>query len=143
MRRNVYVIICNWKLFEIGFEEKTFEGLENKKKSHSKVEKLEHNALRIQMYLQPNKIQISKEETQLIFKLCCRVTEAKVNLKGKYDNLDCRACGQQEENQEHILKCEELNKNNKTDEINYKHLFDGSVTEKLKIAKLFKENIKF
>ena len=62
-------------------EEKAFEDLENKKSSHSKVEKLEHNILRIQKYLQPSKIQISKEEAQLIFKLRCRVTEAKVNLK--------------------------------------------------------------
>ena len=94
------------------------------------------------MFLQPNKIQITKEEAQLIVKLRCRVTEAKVNLKGKYDNLECRACGQQEENQEHILKCEELNKNKKTDEINYEHLFNGMESEKLRIAKLFKENLK-
>ena len=29
-----------------------------------------------------------------------------------------------------------------TDEINYEHLFNGTVSEKLKIAKLIKENLK-
>ena len=72
---------------------KTVEGLEKKKSPHSKVEKVEHNILRIQKYLQPSKLKINKEEDQLIFKLRCRVTEAKVNLKEKYDNLECRACG--------------------------------------------------
>ena len=123
-------------------EEKTFEDLEKKKSSHSKVEKLEHYILRIQKYLQPSNFQINKEEAQLIFKLRCRVTEAKVNLKGKYDNLECRACGQEEENQEHIIKCKELSKNKNMEEINYEHLFNGTVDEKLKIAKLFKENFK-
>ena len=68
-----------------------------------------------------------------------KLTEAKVNLKGKHDNLECSACGQQEENQEYILKCEELNKNKKTVEINYKHLFNGTVSDNLKIAYLFKD----
>jgi hypothetical protein len=37
-------------------------------------------------------------------KLRCRVTEAKVNLKGKYDELECGACGSEEETQQHIIK---------------------------------------
>jgi hypothetical protein len=32
------------------------------------------------------------------------VTEAKVNLKGKYDELECGACGSEEETQQHIKK---------------------------------------
>ena len=64
----------------------------------------------MQKYLQPNKSKMSKEEAQLIFKLRCRVTETKVNLKGKYDKLECEACGIEEENQQHILVCTELNK---------------------------------
>ena len=36
-------------------EEETFEDLEKKKSSHSKVEKEEHTILRIQRYLQPSR----------------------------------------------------------------------------------------
>ena len=136
MKKSTFINMVKQKI-----EEKTFEDLE-KKKSVYKVEKMEHNILRIQKYLQPSKIQINKEEAQVIFKLRCRVTEAKVNLKGKYVNLECRACGQEEENQEHILKCKELNKNKNMEELNYKHLFNGNVGEKLKISKLFKQNFK-
>ena len=130
------------KMIKHKIEEKTFETLEKKKKSHSKVEKLEHTTIKMQKYLQPSRIQIKKEEAQLIFKLRCRVTEAKVNLKGKYDNLECGACGQQEENQEHILKCKELNRNKNIEELKYEHLFNGTVNDKLEIAKRFKENFK-
>ena len=120
---------------------KTFENLQKRKFSHSKVKHIEHNGLIMQKYLQPNKSKMSKEEAQLIFKLRCRVTETKVNLKGKYDNLDCEACGIEEENQQHILVCKELNKDRNVEEmINYEKLFNGSVSEKLKVARRFKEN---
>ena len=110
--------------------------------SHSKVENVEHSDIIMQKYLQPNNTKINKEDAQLIFKLRCRMTEAKVNLKGKYDNLECGACGIEEENQEHIIKCEELNMNNDIVEFEYSKLFNGTVLEKLKISKMFKENFK-
>ena len=103
-----------------------------KKKSHSKVKQLNHNTIKMQTYLQ----------AQLIFKLRCKVTEVKVNLKGSYDYLECGACGLEEESQKHIIQCEKLNQIKRTEEINYDKLFDGTVLEKLKIAKVFKENLK-
>jgi hypothetical protein len=123
-------------------EVKAFENLQKKKKSHSKVKQLDHNAIKMQKYLQANQTNIRREEAQLIFKLRCKVTEVKVNLKGSYDYLECRACGLEEENQKHIIHCEKLNQSKKTEEINYDKLFDGTVLEKLKIAKVFKENLK-
>ena len=89
---------------------KTFETLDNVKKSHSKVKHIEHTEINMRKYLQPNKIRMRKEDAQLIFKLRCRMTQIKVNLKGKYVTLECDACGKEEETQEHILVCEELNK---------------------------------
>jgi Zn finger protein HypA/HybF involved in hydrogenase expression len=121
---------------------KTFDKLQSRKKSHTKVENVEHNEFRIQKYLQPNKETMNKEIAQMIFKLRCRVTEAKVNLKGTYDYLDCRACHKEEENQKHILFCPVLNDNRKLEEINYEKLYNGTVSEKVKIAKRFKENFK-
>ena len=58
---------------------------------------------------------MNKEVSQL--KQICRVTKTKVNLKGKYDNLECRACHNEEENQEHILLCAEINENEKWNEM--------------------------
>ena len=99
--------------------------------SHTKVKNLEHNSLKMQKYLQPNQTKITNEEAQLVFKLRCRVTETKVNLKGKYDLLECDACGKEEETQEHILLCTEINTNGKIDEYKYEKLFYGTVFEKL------------
>ena len=71
----------------------------------------------MQKYLQANSCKITQEEAQLIFKLRCRTINVKRNMKGMYDNLDCTACGAEEETQEH-----------------------GTVNEKLIIARIFKEN---
>jgi hypothetical protein len=119
---------------------RTFENLESLKPTHSKVKNVEHIGMQIQKYLQLNNSKMTKIEAQLIFQLRCRMTEAKVNLKGKYDNLECSACGMEEESQEHIIKCEKLNKNIETEDVDYENIFNGTVAEKLKIAKRFKEN---
>jgi hypothetical protein len=70
------------------------------------------------------------------------MTQIKVNLKGKYDTLECDACGKEEETQEHILVCEELNKDKDNQEFKYENLFNGTVTEQVKIAKRFEGNLK-
>ena len=120
--------------------ERSFENLIKVKNSHSKVQQLEYTCLKIQKYLQPNRTEIKREEAQLIFRLRCRVTEAKVNLRGKYDNLECGACGLEEENQQHILDCKMLNGSKIQEELKYINLLTGTVTDKLKLAKRFKEN---
>ena len=135
MKKTSYIHLIKQKI-----QEYTFAFLDELKKSHSKVEKIEHSGIQIQKYLQPNSIQMIKEEAQLIFKLRCRVTNIKVNLKGKYDTLECGACGKYEENQKHIIFCEELNENKDVENMNYEKLFNGTVEEKVKIAKHFKEN---
>ena len=123
-------------------EKLAFEKLENKKKSHSKVENLEHTQIIIQKYLQPNKTKITRQEAQLIFKLRCRVTEVKNNMQGKYDKLECGACGEETETQQHIMICKEINKNRKSDiKVKYEKLFNGLVIEKVKIARIFQENL--
>ena len=118
-----------------------FEKLQNIKLSHSKVNKIKHNGLRIQKYLKPNKSKMSKEEAQLIFKLRCRVTETKNNLKRKYTTLECRACGLEEETQEHIMVCKELNEKKEIEEFEYEKLLHGTVIKQLQIARKFKRNM--
>ena len=100
---------------------------------------MEYSGIQIQKYLQPNSIQMIKEEAQLIFKSRCRVTNIKVNLKGNYDTLECGACGNYEENQKHIIFCEELNENKDVETINYEKLFNGTVEEKVKLQNILKK----
>ena len=62
---------------------------------------------------------MNKEEAQIIFKL-------RTNMKGSYENLECTACGLEEEN-------------GKDEEVNYEKLLNATVSEKLIIARKFKE----
>ena len=122
---------------------KTFENLQKVKTSHSKVKEIEHSHIKMQKYLQPNSVKITKEEAQLIFHLRCRVTETKNNLRGKYDNMECEACGLEEESQQHIIECTELNKSKKEHEdLEYEKLLNGTVEDKVKLARRFKQNMK-
>ena len=110
--------------------------------SHSKVENLEHTTIKMQKYLQQNQTNITRQEAQLIFKLRCRVTDVKNNLQGKYDELECDACGEECETQQHILLCKVINGNKKAEKVDYDRIANGTVKEKLKVAKLFQENFK-
>ena len=67
------------------------------------------------------------------------MTNLKCNFKGNYDTLECRVCKIEEENQEHVInKCKKLNED--TEELDYKKIFNGTVIEKLRIARKFKIN---
>ena len=121
---------------------KAFENLQKVKHSHSKVKEIQHSHIKMQKYLQPNSVKITIEEAQLIFQLRCRVTETKINLRGKYDEMECEACGLEEESQQHIIECTELNKSKKEqEELKYEKLLNGEVLDKVKLARRFKENI--
>lgn len=135
MKKGTYMNMIKQRIQTI-----TFENLVKVKLTHSKVKNVEHNGINMQKYLQPNSELISREEAQLIFKLRCRVSKLKVNMKGKYDSLECTACGKSEESQEHILDCAVLNEDKSLENCKYDKIFNGTVSEKLKVARRFKEN---
>ena len=62
-----------------------------------------------------NMEKITLENCQLIFKLGCRVTRGKMNMKGLFDTFECQACGSNEESQEHIIYCKVVRGMNKDD----------------------------
>ena len=62
------------------------------------------------------------------------------NMKSMYDSLECTACGIEEENKQHILECSILNQNKNLEESKYGKIFNGTVSDKVKIARRFKEN---
>jgi hypothetical protein len=120
-----------------------FEDLEKLKLSHSKVENVKHKTLQMRKYFMPSDNNATKEEIQTIFKLRCRVTELKTNLKGIYDSYECSLCGGEEETQAHILECPEIEKINedKSEVPKYEKLFDNEVKELVNIARKFKQNM--
>ena len=63
----------------------------------------------------------------------------KMNFKGKYDELDCRACKKEQEDQKHVFECKELNQ--EVIKIEYGKIFNGTVNEKVEIARRFKKNM--
>ena len=87
---------------------------------------------------------ITQEEVQLIFKLRCRVTDLKTNLRGAYDSHECGICNEEDETQEHILKCKGQTNMEKGKNVipDYENLFHGKMSEQLEIARIFDENMK-
>ena len=120
---------------------KTYKVMEEIKGSHSKVKNLLHENIQMQKYLKPNTCKMNKEDGQLIFKLRCKVTNLKMNFKGMYDDFECSACGIEEETQEHVvMNCKMLNENKLRKNVEYEKIFNGTLYEKLEVAKKFKEN---
>ena len=122
-------------------EHKALRDLNRVKESHSKVRELKHTLLKMQKYLMPNDENLSKEDAQLIFKLRSRVTETKTNMKGKYDSHECSACGEENENQEHVIKCNVLLQMNSEYGMkfrDYQHILNGNVAQQLEISRFSK-----
>ena len=130
-------------LLNTGIAEKALKDLNEVKRKHSKVLHLKHDYMKMKKYFMPNKMKTTREEIQLIFKLRSRMTKIKKNYEGMYDDMECSACGEEEESQQHILECSVLVKLHKSyeDLPKYENIFDGTVDEQVKIARIFKKHM--
>ena len=139
MDKKLYMSIIRRKI-----EYKTLNDLNRMKANHSKVMHLEHLNLKMQKYLMPNEYNVKIKESQLIFKLRCRTTEVKMNMKSFYESYECRACGKENETQKHIINCKVLIEMNKESEkrAEYEKIFSNSVTDQKLICKQFSRNMK-
>ena len=73
------------------------------------------------------------------------MTNVKVNSKYLYETYECTMCSIEEESSEHIYLCNEIwNKKGKSKENipNFERILNGSIKEKIEIAKIFNENMK-
>ena len=123
--------------------QKTLQDLNKIKENHSKVQHLVHKVLKMQKYFMPSEKYLKIEDSQLIFKLRCRTTDVKMNMKGFYETFKCRACGDENETQNHVLNCKILLEMNKESEKQqYEKLFSNSLNDQIKICKQFRENMK-
>ena len=117
---------------------KAFERLMKLKESHSKVRNLAFSNLKMQNYFKPSRVVISKNDIETIFKLRSKVSDVKLNFKGKYENLECRSCKIEEESQEHVYECREIRKKreNKTKILEFEKIVGENQAE---VAKIFRE----
>ena len=125
-------------------QQKTIRDLENKKESHSKVENIKYSRLEMQKYLKPNELKIKVEEAQEIFKMRSRVSNVKINFRGNHENFECKVCKMEDESQQHIIQCKEINKMRKCYEKppEYEELFGRNVEKQVKLVQHFMENVK-
>ena len=131
-------------MVNMAIKEKSFKDLEKQKENHSKVMEIKYERLEMQKYLKSNEIRIKVEEAQEIFKMRCRVSDVKINFRGKYENLECDVCYKEYETQQHIIECKEINKR-KTENYmppDYEELYSKNVKNQVTIAKFFMENMK-
>ena len=86
----------------------------------------------------------SNEEVNLLHALRSRSTECKANFKQKYihTNTLCTLCGDESEDQQHLLKCKVIKTNFKTDEISkgivkYEDIFSKDVQKQKEVTALY------
>ena len=80
------------RIVKTSIEKKALMELQQLKSNHLKVSHLKKMSIQMQKYLLPNDLKMKQEESQLIFKLRCRVTDGKTNMKGSYENFQCDLC---------------------------------------------------
>ena len=135
-----------WKaMIKRNIREKAFNNLLEIKQKHSKVMELEYEKMEIQSYFLPNKMECSKEDIELIFKLRSNMTSVKMNRKQLYKSHECSKCLKENETQAHVYICNEIREiigKKKEDYPKFEKIKNGSRKEKIEIAKIFRENLK-
>ena len=73
----------------------------------SKTSHIQHGIIGMASYLKPN--QISVQEAKFVFTLRSRMLDIKCNYRGKYSDVLCPSCKQEDDTQQHLLVCSSLN----------------------------------
>ena len=73
----------------------------------SKTSRIQHRKIGMASYLKPN--QISIQEAKFMFTLRSRMLDIKCNYRGKYSDVICPSCKQEDDTQQHLLVCSSLN----------------------------------
>jgi hypothetical protein len=59
----------------------------------------------MQNHLKSNKLRISQNEAQEIFKLRSRMTDVKLNIRGMHETLECDFCNEEDESLKDLVEC--------------------------------------
>ena len=114
------------KRIEISMEETIQKGRETK----SKVQFLIDNKKPIWTKKRATYLgTMTRYDTSIIFKARTRMLDIKNNFRGKYRDLKCRACGEEDETQEHVLgRCRGIHREDKT-RVENEEIFSEDITE--------------
>ena len=122
-------------------KKKAFDDLIKLNKTHSKMDNLNYDQLKIQNYLKTDS-KMTNDEKQLLFRMRTRMTDVKLNFKNKYVDHLCLLGQIEEESQSHLMeclilkdKCEALKENM---EVEYKDIFKNN-TKQQKAIKLLRD----
>ena len=63
-----------------------------------------------------------------------------MNFKGMYEDFLCEICYDENESQEHTIKCKKIEKKD-TMKLKFSKIVNGNVNQMVEIARKFKENI--
>ena len=121
-----------------------FQRLISIKETHSKARNLKYCNLKMQNYLKPSRVKLTEEEIQTIFKIRSRVTDVKLNYRGKYENLECRVCKKEEESQKHLYECDDISKSiaDNRKKVEFEKIFGENLRNQVEIAKEFIKRMK-
>ena len=124
--------------------EAAFKYLQNIKEKHSKIKHIKYQKLEVQKYM--TSPIFSNQEVNTLYALRSRSTECKENFKQKYvnTNLLCPLCKDENESQQHILKCRVLLSQFETtnltkENVTYEDLFSPDVHKQKVITMMFIE----
>ena len=126
------------KIVSEAVENKALETLNDQAEKHSKSKSLICKKLIRKEYFDTK--DLNKAEIQLLFALRTRTTQVKNNFKTMYNgDLLCKACNEEEETQEHLMRCKVISENTFIpDNLEYEDIF-GTVEQQIRITKIFKE----
>ena len=136
----------NWKnIVKRNIRDRALNNLLEMKQKHSKVMELKHEKMEIQSYFLPNKMECTKEDIQLIFRIRSNMTNVKMNRKKMFKSHECSKCFKENETQEHVYNCNEIWEEMGEKQENYPkfdRIKNGQRKDQIKIAKIFKEILK-
>ena len=136
----------NWKdLIKRNILDRALFNLLKIKEKHSKVTELKYEKMEMQSYFLPNRMECSREDIELIFRIRSNMTNVKMNRKQMYKTHECSKCLKENETQQHVYTCnkiwEEMGKR-KENYPKYEKIINGFRNEKIRIAKIFKDILK-
>ena len=124
-----------------------FKYLTTKQASHIKVNQIKYTQLETQKYLLSPIF--SNEDVNQLYALRSGTTNCKVNFKNKYINGDllCDLCGKENQDQQHLLKCEVLLRKLKSKQMlnncpEYENIYSRDVIKQKEITLLYRDLFK-
>ena len=136
----------NWKdLIKRKIIDRALYNLLRIKEKHSKVTELKYEKMEMQSYFLPNRMECSREDIELIFRIRSNMTNVKMNRKRMYKTHECSKCLKENETQLHVYNCNEIWEEMGKKQENYpkyEKIINGFRNEKIRIAKIFKDILK-